>query len=286
MHGVAESQRGELHRQESSRSSAAPRWSRAVAASASRRWSSSATARARSAGATARRTKCRPASKRPSRTGSAQHGRGRPSTAARFRTWCKGTLRRGRRGADAGRARHGRDRRRRGAGRVRSGRHPRHSHQELRLEQSGHRWSRPTIDGARSNCGTQQRRRAAAGSVRCHELCNDVNRGIHKHKKPQADRPRHRLGPRQDRRARPQGPGSRTAGQHPRDVRGRRDAAGAADSQARLQQPLGAEGRGGQRRRSDEAFEAGEEVTPGVARGEEPGQAAGSTCSRSWATAS
>ena len=43
----------------------------------------------------------------------------------------------------AGQPRYRRDRRRRGPGRVRSLRHPRHPHQELRLDQSRSTWSKP-----------------------------------------------------------------------------------------------------------------------------------------------
>ena len=69
---------------------------------------------------------------------------------------------------------------------------------------------------------------------------NDVNRGIQKHKKRKRARPRHRLGPRQDRRPRPQGPEVALAGWSTlADLRRRHCRSIAPHPQARLQQRAG-----------------------------------------------
>ena len=92
---------------------------------------------------------------------------------------------------------------------------------------------------------------------------SDVNRGIHKNKRPQAARPRHRLRPRQDGRPRPQGPGPARRLVVHADLSRRHDAAGAPHSQARLQQLAGrVASRWSTSAISNEAFKSGDEVTP------------------------
>ena len=137
------------------------------------------------------------------------------------------------------------------------------------------RWSRPRSPRS-SNCGRKHDVERLRGVTSVMNL-NDVNRGIHKNKTPQAPRPRHRLGPRQDGRPRPQGPGSRNGVSLLADLSRRQHAAGAPHSQARLQQPLGADGRRGQRRRSERSVRSGRRSHARGARGQEPGSAAAST---------
>ncbi len=96
-----------------------------------------------------------------------QHDRSAPIENGTIPHTVKGTYGSAQRDADARRARHGRDRRRRGAGRVRSGRHQRHSHQELRLDQS----DQPGQGHARRPAATADRskRSSGCGECRCHE---------------------------------------------------------------------------------------------------------------------
>ena len=177
-----------------------------------------------------------PAVEKAVKDGTRQHGRHPAWRGRRSRTPSKGRFGAAQVILVPGQPRYGRDRRRRGACRLRGLRHPRHPHQELRLDQSRRIWSRPPSTPAAT--ALPQRSRAAAGSLAVMNL-NDVHRGIQKHKT------RKRVG---------RGPGSghgKTAGRghkgqgqlagyssHP-DFRRRPDALGSPHSQARFQQPLG-----------------------------------------------
>ena len=164
-------------------------------------------------------------------------------------------------GAGAGRARYRRDRRRRGARRLRSGRHPRHPHQELRLEQSRSTWSRPRSTRCKQ-LRTPSEVERLRGVIAVMNL-DDVHRGIQKHKK------RKRVG---------RGPGSghgKTCGRGhkgqgqragwsaPPDLRGRRRCRWSAGF------PSAASTTAGPRRSPSSTsatwksvFDAGDEVTP------------------------
>ena len=92
---------------------------------------------------------------------------------------------------------------------------------------------------------------------------HDVNRGIHKHKKRKRVGRGTGSGHGKTARPRPQGPGPVGRLDRAPGVRRRPDAADPPHPQARLQQPLGADGRGASTSAtSTRLFDAGDEVTP------------------------
>ena len=130
-----------------------------------------------------------------------------------------------------------------------------------------------TIGGARRNLRTRARSRAAAGSDADMNL-NDVNRGIHKHKKRKRVGRGTGSGHGKTSRPRPQGPGP--AGRLDRAARSSKAArcrwSAAFPSAASTTRWAKTRARRSTSASSNDAFDAGDEVTPESLREQGPGQ--------------